>query len=154
MHHPNLFYDTRGTTSGIDGLNTAFYRYVQRRSGSSATNSSIGVVQGPADYNARNQINIKIDHNFSAKHKVSVNWTYERTHGEAQLAAWDAVLNGENARRPQFVTVNATSTLSPSLINEARFGLNYSTEHASSSWDNLDEPGTTAKAREFLLYGG
>jgi hypothetical protein len=52
------------------------------------------------------------------------------------------------------VTVNATSTLSATLVNEARFGLNYSTEYATSSWDNLDHQDTSDKAREFLLYGG
>src|SRR5262249_45916819 len=74
--------------------------------------------------------------------------------GAATLAAWDGVLNGENRRRPQFLTVNATSTLSPTLVNEGRFGVNYSSEWASSPWTNLSHPEIVSEAQKFILYGG
>jgi hypothetical protein len=137
-----------------DGLNTGLYRYVQGRTGSSATNASIGVVQSTDDYNNRDQINLKIDHNLSERHRFNVSWTYEKDSGEASLAAWDGVLNGNQSRRPQFLTVNATSTLTPTLLNEARFGVNYSSEFASPAWANIDHKDIVAEAQKYILYGG
>jgi len=55
---------------------------------------------------------------------------------------------------PSLSAVTGTSTLSPSLVNEARFGVNYSSEFATSPWDNLDDANIMAKAREFILFGG
>jgi len=43
----------------------------------------IGTVGNANDYNGRNQINVKIDHNINSKNRVSANWTYERTAGSA-----------------------------------------------------------------------
>lgn len=137
-----------------DGLNTAIYRYVRRRTGSNSTNSSIGVVQTPADYPNRKQLNLKVDHNFTSKHRVSLVWTYEMVDSEASLAPWDGKLNGNIRRRPEILTVNGTSTLSPTLVNEARFGVNYSSEWFSPAWANLHNKETAAAARALLLTGG
>jgi hypothetical protein len=148
------YYGATGGAGLTDGLNVATYRWLRGRTGSSATNASIGVVQSVADYNNRDQINLKIDHNLSPNHRVNVAWTYEKDSGEGGLAAWDGKLNGNISRRPQFVTVNATSTLSPNLVNEARFGVNYSSEFASPAWANIDRQDTTDEAQKFILYGG
>ena len=152
MPKPNFFAAFGNQTP--DGLNVGLYRWVQGRTGSSAVNASIGVVQGVADYNNRDQLNLKVDHNITSNHRVAVSWTYEKSAGEAALAAWDGVLNGNISRRPQFVTVNATSALSPTLVNEARFGLNYSSEFASPAWANIDHQDITDAAQKFILYGG
>jgi hypothetical protein len=152
MPKPNFFAAFGNQTP--DGLNTGLYRWVQPRTGSAATNASIGVVQSTNDYNNRNQLNLKIDHNITNNHRVAVGWTWEKSQGESGLAPWDGVLNGSQSRRPQFVTVNATSTLSASLVNEARFGLNYSSEFASSAWTNIDHIDVRDAAQKFILFGG
>ena len=36
----------------------------------------------------RDQVNTKIDHNLSAKHKINVGWTYERAHSDDVYATW------------------------------------------------------------------
>ncbi len=73
MPHANYFAAFNNVTP--DGLNTGLYRWVQGRKGPTAggsTNASIGVVSGPNDYNNRNQINVKIDHNITNNHRVNV----------------------------------------------------------------------------------
>ncbi len=156
MPRPNYYLQAgTGATAVVpDGLNTGIYRWLSGREGSSSTNSIIGVVQGAADYNNRKQINLKIDHNFNMKHRVAVSWTNEHDGGAQGIAAWDGVLNGQSRRRPRFITAQATSTFSPALVNEARFGVNRSGEWGTSPWDNIDHPEITKKATEFITYGG
>jgi hypothetical protein len=138
-----------------DGLNTGIYRYVRPRDGAATINATIGVVQAAGDFNNRKQTNLKIDHNFTDKHRVSVGWTNEWVAGIGNgQAAWPGGLNGGLRRRPQLLTVNGTSTLSSTLLNEARFGVNYSSEWASPAWSNLNDKTTNDAAREFLLQGG
>jgi hypothetical protein len=152
MPHPNFFGNFGGVNP--DGLNSALQRYVRPRNGSNSTNASIGVVQSVADFPNRKQSNVKLDHNFNSKHRLSFQWTYERSSNEGSLAPWDGKLNGLYRRHPQILTLNGTSTLSPNLVNEARFGVNYSSEWASPAWANLDNPATTQAARKWLLTGG
>ncbi len=153
MPHANFFANTGAT--GTDGLNLATYRYLQGTHGPdpSSINADIGVAQSSLDLNERSQFNAKIDHNFNQKHRVAVNWTYERTGGTTSLAGWGTGLNGDVRRRPYFIIANFTSTLSPTLLNEARFGLNYSNEFATSPWDNLDNPSIAAKSQQYILFG-
>src|SRR5215831_17197702 len=152
MPHANFFGNFGGVAP--DGLNTAINRFLRHREGSNSTNASIGVVQSVADFPDRKQSNIKIDHNFNSKHRLSFQWTYERSSNQGSIAPWDAKLNGVYRRHPQILTVNATSTLTPTLVNEARFGVNYSSEWASPAWANLDSPSTTQAAKQWLLSGG
>jgi hypothetical protein len=153
MPHANFFGNFNGVAP--DGLNTAINRYLQHVSGSSQTDASIGVVINPAlDQPSRKQENIKIDHNFSSKERLSFQWTYERSSNDGGLAPWNAQLNGLVRRHPQLLTLNGTSTLSPNLVNEARFGVNYSSEWAVAAWDNIDHPEITQAARAWLLTGG
>jgi hypothetical protein len=107
-----------------------------------------------ATINNRDQLNIKIDHNLSPKHRVNAAWTWEKDSGDATAATWGTGLNGGVSRRPQFITVNATSTLSSNLVNEGRFGLNYSSEFASAPWTNLDHTDIRDAAQKYILYGG
>ena len=152
MPHANFFGNFAGVAP--DGLNTAINRYLRARSGSNATDASIGVVQNSADYPNRKQENVKIDHNFNSKHRLSFQWTYERSSNQGSLAPWDGKLNGLIRRHPELLTVNGTSTLSPNLVNEARFGVNYSSEWASPAWSNIDDTATTKAAQAWLLTGG
>jgi hypothetical protein len=97
-----------------DGLNTAGSRWIQRQRGS-ANRYALGAA------NIRNQINIKIDHNFNLKHKISGAWSFERSHDE-RVGTWPFYFQGTDFSQPQLLTINFTSTLSPTLVNEARFG--------------------------------
>jgi hypothetical protein len=71
----------------------------------------------------RNQANLRLDYQISSKHKVSAVATRERTWADSDVAAWPDGLNSKLARRPQVYTISLVSTLSPSLLNEFRFGL-------------------------------
>jgi hypothetical protein len=98
-----------------DGLNSAGYRWVRTLHGSD-NRFSIGAA------NVRKQINIKIDHNFNAAHKINAGWSFERANNE-RSGVWPFHFNSYSFRQPQVLTANFTSTLSPTLLNEARFGM-------------------------------
>jgi hypothetical protein len=123
-----------------DGLNTAGFTWVRRVRG----NGDLGGVsfQGTDQLNRR-QINGKVDHNFNTRHKVAFGYTYEYTYSEGQnvqlgLPAYPNSAPASKAyRRPQVVTTNFTSTLTPNMVNEVRVGLrrtaNESVPQASDS---------------------
>jgi hypothetical protein len=97
-----------------DGLNTAGSRWLQTLRGSD-NRFSIGAA------NIRKQINLKIDHNFNAKQKINAGWSFERAHNE-RSGIWPFNFHSYSFRQPQVLTVNFTSTLSPTFLNEARVG--------------------------------
>ena len=104
-----------------DGLNTATVRWLRGRSGSSggATTQATGT-----DFN-RKQFNVKIDHNFNSSHKISGSYTLERNDSAEGLSNWPNGYAGDIVRRPHILSTNFTSTLSPTILNEARFGMRY-----------------------------
>jgi hypothetical protein len=109
---------------GSDGLNTAGHRWMRREQDGTETIFSLdddGITR--ADNLSRKQINGKIDHNFNPKHKVSGSYTYEYSFGTANFEAWPDGARGSRFRRPQILSLNFTSTLSPSVVNEVRGGL-------------------------------
>ena len=110
-----------GAGGGTDGLNTATIRWLRGRSGNSGVSTTIGT---GTDFN-RKQFNLKIDHNFNASHKVSGSYTLERNDSTEGLSNWPNGHAGDIIRRPHLISTNFTSTLSPSLVNEARFGMRY-----------------------------
>ena len=128
------------TTQVGDGLNTAAQRWLRPAHGSTSTNASIGVVQGPADYNNRKQINLKIDHNINKNNRINGQWTYEAADSVGTPSAWEGGPNAPFRRRPEVFTLNGTSTITANIVNEARFGVNYSSEWASAPWANLKDP--------------
>jgi hypothetical protein len=105
-----------GGTGGPDGLNTATHQWLRRAKGA---DNLFGVGQD----NNRRQINVKLDHNFSSSHKVngSYSWEIDKS-DDAALPAWPSGYPGLDVRKPQVLSVGFTSTLSSSLLNEARFG--------------------------------
>jgi hypothetical protein len=148
MPHAN-FFSPGGTT--IDGLNIAQNRYVRGRSG----NTGAGAQNGTSpSLTGRKQINVKIDHNVSARHRLSVGWSYEQDDNADNVANWPGGINGESFRRPQVLTANFTSTLSPALVNEARFGISgYGEQNVVPPWFSSD-PAVAAAANDLLLQGG
>jgi hypothetical protein len=120
MPHANFF-------GAGDGLNTAAFRWVRGAKGSGSalfgSNSGANTSVGISDFVNRKQINVKLDHNFNSSHKISGSWSYQFDDSADFLAAWPTGINGEVVRRPQVLTISATSTLSSTMLNEARFGL-------------------------------
>src|SRR5262245_13227595 len=132
-----------------DGLNIAQYRWQRRRKGSNTTQAIIG-----ADLFSNNkQYNLKIDHNFNAKHKVAVSYSAQRDNSADNVAQYpDSDINGVIVRRPHLVTANMVSTLSSKMINEARFGMNRTSNLDVVAWFNPN-PVVRKKAEDLLLQG-
>jgi hypothetical protein len=99
-----------------DGLNTAGFRWLRRSRGIDNLFGS-GEATG-----LRKQYNVKVDHNFTNNHKANVNFSYERVVSDDVFHAFPDTFSNSNFRRPLVVTAGFTSTLSPTLLNEARFG--------------------------------
>jgi len=99
-----------------DGLNTAGINFVRRQVGLDATN-------GNSDEVNRDQYNLRIDHNFNSKHKLSLIGTNEHTWGaatQAGLRNWPNSFDGLAVKRPVVYSIQLTSTLSNTLLNQLR----------------------------------
>jgi hypothetical protein len=116
-------------TFAPDGLNTATHQWVRRAKGA---DNLFGVGQD----NNRRQINVKLDHNFNSNHKLNGSYSYEIDTSD------DAALPGPafHGQTPATAgpSVNFTSTLSPSLVNEGRFGMSRTGASANAAPDRED----------------
>jgi hypothetical protein len=144
MPMPNA-YDGATTIGGVpvDGLNTAVIRWVRRTTGVSP-----GGTGEVIDAYNRKQINIKIDHNFSQKHRLSGTWVKESHYSNNNdTAPWPTGVPGEIREDPTVRTLNFTSTLTANLLNEAR----YAYRSTSLQWTSaIETPGVKDKALGFL----
>jgi hypothetical protein len=111
MPHANWF----GENGTVDGLNTASIRWLR-------TSKSAGNTFGTSANDNRKQFNVKIDHNFSANHKVAGSYTLERNVASSDRSNWPNGIAGDAIRHPHVVSINFTSTLGPTIVNEVRFG--------------------------------
>src|SRR6185295_5998502 len=124
-----------------DGLNTAGFRWVRGQSG--ADN-----IFGISDAADRRQINLNMDHILTGKHKIHGSYTYELDTADGALPSWPtADFKGRQIRRPQVLAVNLVSTLSQSMLNEARFGMSRT---GVNGYSQLDNPDTGDKLRALL----
>src|SRR6185369_10581331 len=98
---------------------------------------------------ARKQINTKIDHNFNSRNKLGASYTYERSAGNASGAfeSWPDGFRGSVFRRPQTLSLNFTSTLSPSLVNEARAGMRRT---GGNTFNGFNDPENGEAGRAFF----
>jgi len=144
MPLPNA-YDGAATVSGIpiDGLNTAIHRWVRR----TVAGSAGGTAQIMEAFN-RHQLNIKIDHNFNQRHRLSGTWVDETHYSDNNnLSPWPTGFGGEIREEPIVRTLNFTSTLSPTLLNEFRYGY----RSTSLYWNPaIETPGVKDDAYKFL----
>ena len=101
-----------------DGLNTAIYKWTRTVKGSNT-------VYGTGQDGERKAISVKIDHNINSENRLSGTYNFERLIGEDSMPTWDRdyAYGGNIVRKPQSFMLGLTSTLSPTLINEFRFGL-------------------------------
>ncbi len=146
MPLPNNFIDDTG-----DGLVSGVYQYLLTSHWGDPRFYNETLV-GNDPYSNRKQINIKIDQNF-ASHRISGNWTYQLDDNEVFRGELPAGIVGTSYRRPQIVTLNVTSTLSPTLLNEARFGLNINKAGQTPPWLSKD-PKVKDAAAQLLGQGG
>jgi hypothetical protein len=149
MPHAN-FYSPSPAGNTIDGLNLAQFQWVRGKGGATGAGAQNGT--NPMN-SARKQINVKIDHNLSAKHRLAVGWSYEHDDNTDNVSNWPGGFNGLSTRRPQVLTVNFTSTLSPTLVNEARYGITYGAQTLTPPWLSSDSS-VKSGAQAFLMNGG
>ena len=147
MPHANYFYQGNTAIGGttVDGLNVAAFRWTQRLNGTSGAAGQGGTA--PDTIN-RKQINLKIDHNLNAKHRLSGSWTLQHDSNDENPPNWPGGFLGNSLRHPQVLTVSFTSTLSPALVNEARYGLSIQYYEVNPPWLLNKDAGA------YLLQGG
>jgi hypothetical protein len=130
-------YETSGTVVGsADGLNTAYARWTR---GTRGADNMYGI----GEDGQRKQLNIKIDHIFNEKHKVSGSWSFEKNWADNNFMNWPGTYGGRVERQPQIITFNYSATLSPTVLNEARFGL---MRNGNNGIFPLENPETGAEA--------
>jgi hypothetical protein len=100
-----------------DGLNTAGYRMLRHYRGA---DNLFGSGEATGD---REQYNVKIDQNFTDNHKANFNVSYELVDSDDVFEGLPGTMSNLNYRRPVVLSGGFTSTLSPTLLNEARFGM-------------------------------
>src|SRR5262249_8021367 len=124
------------------------HRWVRRVAGQ---DTSVG---DGADTN-RNQYNARIDHNFNSNHKASFTWTAEHDWSattQTGIANWPGGFDGSVVRDPRFYSISFISTLSPSLLNEFRFG---SRRNKHFAWNAIQRPDAIGdEARKVLPTRG
>ncbi len=112
-----------------DGLNTAGYRYTEHLN---SADSVYGIGEDPQ----RQQFTVRIDHNFNPNHRISGIWTYESDWADDNFKTLPEYWGGRLERKPQTYSVNLTSTLKPTLLNEARFGLSIVNTNTYNAYGN------------------
>lgn len=128
-----------------DGLNTAGHIWSRTINGA---DNQFGV--GEDTY--RKQINVRIDHNFNDNHRIHGSWSYEKDNAEDAFPTWPNGYGGSIDREPMVLTLNMISTLSPTLLNEAKFGMSRTGTNDYSPYDN---PQTGSQVRQILSdHGG
>jgi len=123
-----------------DGLNTGGFQWTEAAHGANNRFSF-----GSAD--VRKQLNLKIDHNFSAKNKINAGWSFEKDHADYAQGIWPTQFPGFAHHQPQVLTANFTSTLSPVLLNEVRFGMRRT---GTNTQHGLANPTTSKAAIAFI----
>jgi hypothetical protein len=134
MPSPNEFV-------GGDGLNTANIRFVRRQDGLDLTN-------GNGDEVNRDHYNARIDHQINSKERLSLIATKEKTWGtatQAGLRGWPTGYDGLAVKRPYVYTIQLTSTISSSMVNQLRLAKRASQNWQWGSANRGDDVGAEAK---------
>jgi hypothetical protein len=146
MPLPNNFYNANG-----DGLNMGVSQWLlTRRIGEPTFYNETLIGNDP--YSNRKQFNIKIDHNLN-KHRINGSWSTQMDDNVVLRGEWENGVAGISFRRPQIVNVGVTSTLSPTLLNEARFGYHINKGSQVPPWDSADSS-VRSFAQQFVGQGG
>src|SRR5262245_20435271 len=146
MPQPNNFFNGNG-----DGLNMGVDQWLlTRRIGDPTFYNETLIGNDP--YSNRKQFNIKIDHNL-AKHRFNGSWSTQMDDNVVLRGEWPDGVSGLSYRRPQVINVGVTSTLSPTLLNEARFGYHINKGSQIPPWE-MEDSSVRDYAQQFLGQGG
>jgi hypothetical protein len=128
-----------------DGLNTAGFRWTRTADG--ADN-----LYGVGEDTYRKEINVRIDHNFSDKHRINGSWSFEKDHADDTLRTWpENSWSGGGLRQPQVLTINFLSNFSPTLLNELKFGMSRT---GSNTLSPADRPSNGDALQQSLAQFG
>jgi len=133
-----------------DGLNTAVAKW-------SRTDTGTGTVFQAGTSPNRKTINTNLNYNFSDRHRISGNYMIEFSGGVDATKLWDEKMagsgyvssNGRSIRRPQQFGITVTSTIRPTMLNEARMGLARTVSH---SYAPLNNPENGDAVKTMLKY--
>jgi hypothetical protein len=146
MPAANNFYNSNG-----DGLNMGVQQWLlTRRIGDPTFYNETLIGNDP--YSNRKQFNIKIDHNLN-KHRINGSWSTQMDDNVVLRGEWPDGVAGISFRRPQIIDVGVTSTLSSTLLNEARFGYHINKGSQIPPWDSADSS-IKNFAQQFIGQGG
>jgi hypothetical protein len=146
MPEPNNFFHTNG-----DGLTMGVHQWLlTRRIGDPTFYNETLIGNDP--YSNRKQFNLKIDHNLN-NHRINGSWSTQMDDNVVLRGEWPDGVGGLSYRRPQIINVGVTSTLSPTLLNEARFGYHTNKGSQIPPWDSSDSS-VRDYAQQFLGQGG
>jgi len=134
-----------------DGLNTASFSWERSRQGGLNGGNAAAL----ADPNGvdRKQFTVKIDENLTAKHRISGEWSIERATSATSVTNWPDGLYGQVLGHPQTFSASVTSTLSPSVLNEFRFGLRKDWSQTLPPWQSEDSA-VRDEANKWFMAGG
>ena len=125
MPHANAFdgpgtigLSTAGTPVPVDGLNTAVHRWTRHTVAGPAGGTGENV-----DAYRRRQFNIKVDHHFNQNHVLTGTFIRESHYTDNNLVQfWPTGFGGDILEYPKVITAQLTSTLSPTVLNEFKWG--------------------------------
>jgi len=130
------------TNGGGDGLNTAVYKWTRQTNGTATV-----YAQGMSP--SRKTINTNLNYNLSDRHRLSGNYMIEFSGGADATKSWpESPAEGQAYRRPQQFGLTVTSTVKPTMLNEARFGLARTVSHTFAPINN---PDVSAAVKQMLL---
>jgi hypothetical protein len=168
MPHANEFNSStsaggqlNGATSagGNDVLNRAQHAWVRNTNGRDNRNTFRGGTFGfgtGMDQSLVNHkiINLKIDHNIGNHSRISMSTSLQNDQNSRLYfqSRWPDGADGYAARVPRVLTINGISTISPTMVNEARVGVNYNRSTQLPPWENPSQERADF-AKSFLVDG-
>src|SRR5204863_8379842 len=86
----------------------------------------------------RDQLNFRVDHNFSPNNKFFLTVSREHVWADSQLPTWPGGVAGTTVRYPASYTSSFVSTISPTVLNEFRFALRNGSQKGYAAYDLTD----------------
>ena len=111
-----------------DGLNTAGHSWVRRQSGSDNA-------AGTSQNTNRDNLNIRLDYQVTDGNSVSFIMSREHNSNDAYQASWPTGFGGNSIRTPRIYTATWSSSITPTVLNEFRFGERETSWHGRSSYE-------------------
>ena len=111
-----------------DGLNTARYNWVRRESG-------IDNAAGTSQDTNRDNLNVRLDYQISDGNKINFVMSREHNFNDSRLPDWPSGFQGIATRSPRIYTAQWTSSITPTVLNEFRFGERETSWHGRGSWE-------------------